>query len=360
MQLIILREATSMTLSRQLFSQIDLQDPFFDSLKLDYREFPAWFAKKANDQAYVFRADSGQIEGFLYVKVEDGPLMDVNPPLPPARRLKVGTLKINPHGTRLGERFIKKVIDHALAAGVNQAYVTVFEKHAALVILFERYGFRRTATKTTPNGTELVLAKPMLSKDGNPLERYPTVKLGANSAYLLSLYPVWHTRLLPDSILKSEDSSIVTDISHTNSIHKVYLAGMRGMELITPGDVLLIYRTSDGAGPAHYRSVITSVCVVEEHRHIASFASKEEFIKYCEPYSVFEKRELEDFWVQRKYPRVLRFTYNYALPRRITRGELIEEFGFDADAYWGFMRIEKSKIRAVLSASGLNEDLVVD
>ena len=208
-----------MTLSRLLFSQVDLRDPFFDSLKSDYQEFPAWFSKKANDYAYVFRADSGQIDGFLYVKVENGPLTDVMPPLPPARRLKVGTLKINPHGTRLGERFIKKVIDHALTEGVDHAYVTVFEKHAALVSLLERYGFRRTATKTTPNGTELVLVKPMHVQDGNPLERYPTVKLGHNAAYLLSLYPVWHTRLLPDSILKSEDASIVTDISHTNSIH---------------------------------------------------------------------------------------------------------------------------------------------
>ena len=349
-----------MTLSRLLFSQMDLNDHFFDSLKADYREFPAWFAKKANDHAYVFRSDSGQIDGFLYVKVEDGPLLDVNPPLPPARRLKVGTLKINPHGTKLGERFIKKVIDHALIEDVSQAYVTVFEKHAALVSLLERYGFVRSATKTTPNGTELVLVKRMHSRVGGPLARYPTVKLGDNAAYLLSLYPAWHTRLLPDSILKSEDASIVTDISHTNSIHKVYLAGMRGMDPIAPGDILLIYRTSDGAGPAHYRSVITSVCVVEEHRHISSFPSKDEFIKYCEPYSVFERSELEDFWTKKKYPHVLRFTYNYALPKRLTRGKLIEDFGFDAAAYWGLMPIEKPKLRAVLSAAGLNEDLVVD
>ena len=119
-------------------------------------------------------------------------------------------------------------------------------------------------------------------------------------------------------------------------------------------------RAVDGAGPAHYRSVITSVCVVEEHRHIGSFASQEDFIKYCEPYSVFDKSELEEFWKKRKYPHVLRFTYNYALPKRMTRGKLIEDFGFDAAAYWGFMPIEKSKLRAVLSAAGLNEDLIVD
>ena len=30
------------------------------------------------------------------------------------------------------------------------------------------------------------------------------------------------------------------------------------------GDLIVIYRTSDKLGPADYRSVVTSVCVVEE------------------------------------------------------------------------------------------------
>ena len=35
------------------FSEIDLNDPFFDSLKDDYKEFSDWFKRKANDYAYV-------------------------------------------------------------------------------------------------------------------------------------------------------------------------------------------------------------------------------------------------------------------------------------------------------------------
>jgi hypothetical protein len=349
-----------MSLSRQYFSQIDLADPFFDSLKADYSEFPDWFKKKATDKAYVFKGSSGLIDGFLYFKIEDGELRDVDPPLPAAKRLKIGTLKINPHGTRLGERFIKKVIDHALAESVDEAYVTVFEKHAALVSILERYGFHKLGKKTTANGTELVLVKKIFSNAEEALDRYPVVKLGANSIYLLSLHPIWHTRLLPDSILNSEDSSVVTDVSHTNSMHKVYLANMRGMESIKAGDILLIYRTTDNLGPAHFRSVVTSVCVVEEYSHINTFANKDSFVRYCEPYSVFQHEELEDFWRTKKYPHVLRFTYNFALPKRITRGNLIENFDFDAGAYWGFMNITNTQLQAVLAASGLNENLVIN
>lgn len=282
------------------------------------------------------------------------------PALPAGKRIKIGTLKINPHGTRLGERFIKKAFDHAINQGVSEIYLTVFEKHDALVSLFMRYGFRKAATKTTTNGTELVLLKSMTDHGSNSIDRYPLVKTSGQSIYLLSLYPKWHTRLLPDSILANEDTSIVQDVSHTNSIHKVYLAAMKGMENIRPGDVLMIYRTSDNAGPAHYRSVVTSICVVEEYRQINSFSSKQEFLNYCAPYSVFSEVELNEFWLRKKYPHVIRFTYNVALPKRVTRGKMLEEMGFSADDYWGFMRLSVAQFRAVVKAGGLNESLILN
>ncbi len=342
------------------FSEIDLSDPFFDSLKNDYAEFSEWFARKSTDSAYVFYGDNTTIEGFLYLKEETEELRDIDPPLPRAARLKIGTFKINPHGTRLGERFLKKIFDHAIAGSIEELYVTVFSKHAALVSLFEKYGFATKGRKLTENGEELVLVKSMAEKSDSVLHRYPLISVGGTNVYLLSLYPQWHSRLLPDSILKTEDASIVQDVSHTNSIHKVYLAAMRGMELLRAGDIILIYRTSDGAGPAHYRSVATSICVIEEYRNINSFSSLREFKQYCEPYSVFTNQELDQFWTTRKYPHVLRFTYNLALPRRVTRGKMIEEMGFEADGYWGFMQISDTQLHSIFTAGQANESLIID
>lgn len=349
-----------MTIAIEHFEHIELSDPFFDSLKADYSEFSDWFRGKGHAPAYVSRNESAAIDGFLYVKIETGPVLDVSPALPPMRRLKVGTMKIVPHGTRLGERFVKKIFDHAVAESVDQVYVTIFPKHEALIAVFRRYGFEQIAEKTTANGTELVLGRPLRSNGVSTLERYPIVKLGGHRAYLLSLKPQWHTRLLPDSILNNENASIVQDISHSNSIHKVYLAAMRGLEVLEPGDALLIYRTGDGEGPAHYRAVATSICVVEEYRNLSSFDSEAAFLAFCLPYSVFSKDELEDFWRTKKYPHVFRFTYNFALPKRVTRGRMIEEFGFDSSAYWGFLPISHDQLRAVATAGELDEDLVVD
>ena len=132
------------------------------------------------------------------------------------------------------------------------------------------------------------------------------------------------------------------------------------MEAIRLGDIILIYRTSDQVGPAHYRSVVTSVCVIEEYRNIRSFSSKEEFLSYCSPYSVFTTPELEQFWTNRRYPHVIRFTYNFALPKRVTRGKMIEEMGFSSDNYWGFMEVSNRQFQAILAEGQLNESLVVN
>lgn len=318
-----------------------------------------WLARKADERAYVYAVE-GAIEGFLYLKREDGALTDVTPPLPPKARIKVGTLKINPHGTRLGERFVKKIFDHALHQGVAEIYVTAFPKHAKLIELLQRYGFEERARKTMSNGTELVLVRDLAQAKADVTQRYPRIATTGARAYLLALYPRWHTRLLPDSILANEDSDIVTDVSHTNSIHKVYLAGMRGMEVLRRGDILVIYRTNDGHGAARYRSVATSLCVLEEYRHLASFATRDEFMAYCKPYSVFSDAELEEFWRTRRYPHVIRFLYNTALRRRPTREQLIAAGAIDEHGYAGFQSLTLEQLRTIATLGEIHAGLVVD
>lgn len=350
-----------MELELKQFKSINLNDIFFDSLKESYDEFSDWFSRKAEETAYVFEQDNGMIDGFLYLKVEVGAVLDVSPPLPPARRLKVGTMKINPHGTKMGERFVKKIVDHAIHKDTEEVYVTVFSHHEGLLQLLKRYGFLQVATKTTLNGVELVLAKRIHSSFISISQSYPLVSLRGVRAYVVAIDPKWHTRLLPDSMLNNESSDIVEDISSANSIHKVYMAGMRGMESLRPGDVIVIYRKNDGQGHAHYRSVATSVGVVEECRHISTFSTKDEFFRYCSPYSVFTASELEQLWARKNFPHLFKFSYNLAFKKKVTRQVLIEELGFpDGSQYWGFFEISPDLVRAVAKRGGVDESLIVD
>lgn len=337
-----------------------MSEPFFDSLKADYAEFGAWFAKKAENMAYLSVNDAGAIDGFLYLKLEEEGHPDIEPPLPAKRRLKVGTFKIHAHGTKLGDRFVKKIFDSAMAAHVEEIYVTVFEKHEPLINLLERFGFSRVGTKASSNGTELVLVRKMTWEGENLHHNYPLVRVHTGKKYLLGIWPIYHTRLLPDSKLAGEGPDVVTDISHTNSIQKIYLAGRSGAEKLKHGDGLIIYRTSDDQAPAHYRSVATSACIVDKVQSIADFKTEEEFLKYCKPFSVFTEPELKDFYKTRKYPVILTFTYNVSFPKRVTRKVLIEELGLDAKARWACLTLTDEQFLAIMKKGSVDESFIVN
>src|SRR5688500_14157410 len=333
------------------FKDIWFEDPFFDSLKAEYAELGEWFSKKGDHQALTFRNETGLLDGFLYLKIEDEPILDTIPPLPHSRRLKIGTFKVNPHGTRLGERFIKRAFDVAVEHRVNALYVTIFEKHTVLVKLFMKYGFVRSAFKQTANGQELVLERRLDVVVGDVVLDYPRMPIREDRHFILSLYPEWHSRLLPDSLLKTESSSILEDVSHTNSIHKIYLAAMNGVDQIRRGDTLLIYRTAEG-GPAYYTSVVTSLCVVEELMNIGQFSTVEQFLAYCAAYSIFTETELRKLYKRRRYPQIIRFTYNLAFRKRLNRQSLIEQVGLDINRYWGFFQISTQQLQSILQLSG--------
>jgi L-amino acid N-acyltransferase YncA len=152
------------------FGDLDLSDPFFDSLKSDYQEFPDWFKRKHDNEAWVLRNEQG-IQAFLYLKEETGSLDDVEPPRPAARRMKAGTMKVEARGTRLGERFLRLMFDQALERHVEEIYVTVFPKHEGLINLLTRWGFSKEGTKSSPNGVEDVYVRPNTLDGAKHLQR---------------------------------------------------------------------------------------------------------------------------------------------------------------------------------------------
>lgn len=341
------------------FRDIDLNDPFFDSLKSDYPEFEGWFFKKADEQAYVYENHEGHLEAFLYLKVENGPVTDITPPLSDKTRVKIGTLKINPHGTRLGERFIKKALDYAVSKELDELYVTVFSKHHALVQLFNKYGFMECGLKGAEGKEELVLLKTLSKISGDVLADYPLVNAEEGKKYLLAIQPEFHTRLFPDSILNTESFDIIEDVSHTNSIHKVYVCKMPGVANLKRGDKIVIYRMTDIPNRARYRSVATSICVVEEMKSRRHFSGVEDYLKYCSSYSIFSAEELIDYYTNWNNLYVIKMTYNIALKKRLTRDRLINEVGMDEKSYWGFMELTDSEFQMIQQKGDVYESIVI-
>lgn len=343
------------------FKQLTLEDPFFTSLKEDYEGFEDWFHRKNEYEAYIQRKDDGNLEALLYLKIEEGIVTDIEPNLPDGKHLKVGTFKIEAHNTKLGEYFIQMIMRMAIFEQVNDIYVTIFEKHRGLVNLLKRYGFEKYGTKGKPENPESVYVKPIPSKCDDLCKCFPFIHTKGKNKYMLSIYPKYHTPLFPDSILNTEQrerDELIKDVSHTNSIHKIYLCKMDNVAQLRPGDILIIYRTKDGSGPAYYKSVATSICVVEEIKKPCDFENLDEFINYTNYYSIFDKKTLSEFYNVRKTV-VIKMTYNAAFNHRIINKELVEEVKLNPE-YWGFFKLDDEQFNDIINRGKIDDSLIID
>ena len=360
------QERRPMDLQVQRFSDIDLNDSFFDSLRASDPEFNEWYNKKAaaGATAYCYYVDN-ELKDFLYLKIEEEELSDLTPALPAKKRLKVGTFKVDNedrHTTR-GERFMKKIMDMAIAEDVDEIYVTMFptEELQGLIRMFEKFGFSHIADKPHEGGNaEFVLIKDMTTHVDDFKLDYPFVKKASSNKYVLSIVPEFHTHLFPDSILKNEKKyDLIQDVSETNSIYKIYLCWMQDTRNLKAGDKLIIYRTSDEEGKAYYRSVCTSVCTVCEVKTYRDFENEEEFIKYTNRYSVFKEHELRRWYKNKKYFIVIKMVYNIAFTKKVINMAMKEQVGLNPK-YWGFFKLTDAQFDKLLELGEIDERYIID
>lgn len=344
----------SRNLTIKQFKEIDLNDSFFDSLKQDYPGFDAWFQKKQNESAYIHTNDFQVLDGFLFLKYEDGPITDVSPHISCDKALKIGTFKIDPHGTRLGERFIKKALDYAIVGNVDLCYVTIFARHQVLIKLFEKYGFIQKAKK---NG-ELVLVKDLHKITNDILLDYPLINTSNKQKFLLAIYPEYHSIMFPDSILKNESIDILGDVTITNSIHKTYVTTMR-VGRANPGDIIVMYRTKSENVSAEFSAVATSICVVEEVRSQDEFQDFEEFFNYATTYSVFDRNDLK-YWYDLGKCYAMKMTYNAALSKRLIRRKLADDIGLSRNVRWSFISLTDDQFNRIIKEGGVNESIIIN
>lgn len=352
-----------LTAKKVLIGNVNLSDPFFDSFRLDYPGFDKWLNRKADEQAYVCTSESGDILAFLYLKRE-GPgedYSDINPKLERAERLKIGTLKVVSNGHKLGERFLKIVFDNALRYRVAEIYVTIYRRtvdHERLIRLLEDWGFDFHGTK---NGDELVFLRdfrPRVDAD-DPRRSFPYIS-GAAPKFVVPIYPEYHTELLPDSILRTEDPEDFEDNrSNRNALSKVYISRSyeRGLKA---GDIIVFYRTAEPGKPAWYTSVATTLGVVQDViDHIPNF---ETFLALCRKRSVFSDDKLKEHWdyTPHNRPFVVNFLYVYSLPKRPNLSQL-DAVGFvKADAApRGFKRVTDQSFEEMLRISNAETTFIV-
>jgi len=348
-----------LSVKKEYFGKIDLNDEFFNSLKEDYPGFEEWFNRKSDEPAYVCYSEK-KLVAFLYLKVEteNEVYSDLKPAFSKKKRLKIGTFKVKLSGFKLGERFLKIIFDNALRLSVNEIYVTVFPKRLdqiRLIDLLKDFGFQPYGIKESICGREDVLVRdcsPTVSI-AYPKKTYPFLSRKTGK-YLVPIHPEYHTHLLPDSILSNESPQNFVDMEPVrNAISKVYISRSYFRNLKS-GDIIIFYRT----GGYRY-SVITTLGIVEKvHTDIKNL---DHFIDLCRKRSVFSPEELKSKWEEKPYyrPFIVKFLYAYSFPKRLNLQQLIR-MGITPSAPRGFEPISDSSFEKIIVETGTNGHIIVN
>lgn len=343
------------------FGYVDLANSFFDSFRQDYPGFDRWYGRKASEETYVSWDENNPV-AFLFLKMEgvDEDYRDISPAFTRKRRLKIGTLKVVQNGFKIGERFLKIIFENAIRQNAQEIYVTIFghnEEQQRLIGLFEKFGFMYWGEKTSSGGTEKVYTRDMsrIFDSTNPKLTFPYFSLSSR-AFIVPIYPDYHTELFPDSILRTEYSADFEDPEpHRNSIRKVYVS--RSIEKgLRTGDTIVFYRTG-----GRYKSVVTTIGIVDKiHTNIRS---EEEFVQLCRKRSVFTDDQLKAQWnYKASRPFIVELLYAYSFPKRPNLDALIDNHVIQDvnSAPQGFRQITQEQLSTVLFLSQTAPGFVVD
>lgn len=287
---------TPPALSHEFVYNLDINDPIFHSLIVDYPPFREWFAKISREErrCYVNRRSDGSIGALLIYKIEDEEI-PTDPPLPQKKRLKIATLKVTHVGYKIGELLIKIAIDIALQHELDEIYLTHFiEDNDRLVELIEDFGFFEAGVLQNERDEPVFIKHLKPTEDTisfiEPSEvskmYYPSYYDGSQvNKFIIPIQPAFHDKLFTDfqngrqSLLLEHMGEFVTE---GNTIKKAYLTQSR-IQKIKPGDIILFYRSTD-------MQAITSLGIVDQfHPDI----SPEEIIRIIGKRSVYSKDDIE-------------------------------------------------------------------
>lgn len=280
---------TPVFIKKEFLYNMDLNDDFFTTLRFDYKGFDNWFIKKQRkeEMAYVTMTKENKVTSFLMLKEEDEneDYSAFEKPFSPAKRIKVSTFKVSDTGKKIGECFIKIMVNEAIQKDVDEIYVTTFEKQESLIYLLKQYGFKLFTHKNTTKSDDTIEREAIYVKNIKDKSQYPFVQLKDQGIFVFPVIPKYHKLLFEDAEESYQISIDDTQGKNTsaNAIKKAFISNAK-IKKIKPGDIVLFYAS-------HNRKAITVLGIVETTWN--DFESQEEIFNIVRKRTAYDEEELK-------------------------------------------------------------------
>jgi hypothetical protein len=336
---------------------LEINDPFFNSLKSVYPGFVEWWAKisKEGRKCWVYFNEDNSI-GALLVYKQENESIESNPPLPKKKRLKLCTFKVDQQGQRIGELFIKLSVRFCVDNRIDEMYLTCFpEAHEYLIDLIGRFGFNKIAKikkedlflkKLIPDSS----IEDQISATAISEIFYPTFKDGYDiRKFIIPIQPEFHERLFTgfpgrQTTLPEHLGDFIVE---GNTISKAYLSHSPETR-IRPGDIVLFYRSHD-------LKQLTSLGVVE--RVALRLRRQKEVMDLVVKRTVYSIDEIVE--MLRKPTTVILFRLHFHLPKPI-RLERMKELGILNTAPQSIIKVKLQRYRDIKAEGGIDERYTLD
>ncbi len=240
---------------------LNLGDPFFDTLKKDYPEFKTWFQKIALERRKCLTVtdSSKHLAALMILKEEEGTIDGL---LSNKLRLKISTLKVDPlsSGIRLGELLLSFALAYCTRNRISECYLTTFPTHEDILGLTSVFGFREVGSNS--RGERILLKSLQLQASLSGSTTFEQDRLAfprfhdgpAIRKFLVPVQPPYHSLLFPDYRLDRRQQTLDTFLGPAlpagNAIRKAYIS-RSSTSLVRPGDILLFYRSEDAHTVTH-------------------------------------------------------------------------------------------------------------
>ncbi|MGA8378249.1 MAG: PIN domain-containing protein [Methanoregula sp.] len=351
------RIASPPGLKEDFMYNLNIRDPIFDSLKRDYPGFERWFDEKSREyrKCFVSYRPDGLIGALLIYKFEDEPI-DVTPPLPQKRRMKIATLKVTHVGNKIGELLLKVSFDLAIKNDCDEIFLTHFtEENDRLVELITEFGFVKMGVNS---GGEEIFLKKLVAGRGecaglSPVEIlkrfYPSFYDGPQvKKWIIPIQPEFHARLFTDygarqTLLHEHAGEFVIE---GNTIKKAYLSHSRNRQL-RAGDIVLFYRSRDTQS-------LTSLGVIEEVR--MGLTQTDEIIRVVGKRTVYSTAEIDE---SLKPLTVILFRHHFHLRNPLNLATLLES-GILNGPPQSIMQISDEKYTVIKTLGGIDGRFTVN